>query len=78
LEHGRTCTFDLMVSEVTALFTTGIGIAGEWSTSALSRRRRRSFMLPRKTENPRHAGPRRAGSTVRSEAGGIRTRFPIR
>ena len=65
------------VTEVTALFTTGIGIAGERSTSALSRRRRRSFALPPKTENPRHAGPRRAGSTVRSEAGGIRTRFTM-
>ena len=72
-ERGRTCTFDPMVSEVTALFTTGKRIAGERATSVLGRR---NAGLPRHRgrPDPRHAGPRGTGSTVRSETGGIRTR----
>jgi hypothetical protein len=63
-ERGRTCTFDLMVSEVTALFTTGKGIAGERATSPLDRQ---NAGLPCHHERPkpRHAGPRGTGSTVR-------------
>jgi hypothetical protein len=62
--RGRTRTFDLMVSEVTALFTTGKGIAGERTTSALGRQ---NAGLPCRHErpDPRHAGPRGTGSTVR-------------
>jgi hypothetical protein len=62
--RGRTRTFDLMVSEVTALFTTGKGIAGERATSALGRQ---NAGLPCHHERPdsRRAGPRGTGSTVR-------------
>jgi hypothetical protein len=53
-----------MVSEVTALFTTGKGIAGERTTSALGRQ---NAGLPCHHErpDPRRAGPRGTGSTVR-------------
>jgi len=47
-ERGRTCTFDLTVTEVTALFTTGKGSLGNLR-HRLSAAERRSSVSPQKT-----------------------------
>src|ERR1700736_6120587 len=65
-----------MVSEVTALFTTGKAIAGERATSALDRQGAGLPVSPR--EDRTRVAPVLAGPAPRyaSETGGIRTRFP--